>query len=246
MKKLQIFFVTAGALLLADAAAVSFLSYIHSGVIVTYILGTVLVLLGVFWQTVKKHIPKAVIFVFFCGLMLEALFVSFVYAYGSADTSEYDEDVLIVLGAGLTGEEVGPNLELRLALALEYYEKNPDVLIVVSGGKGKGEDITEALGMERYLVSHGVSAENIIKEEASTSTEENFRFSKELLDAYSDGGYTVSFVTNDFHVFRSSFHANSAGFAEVTYVSAPTPLYQVIPNGIRETMGIVKQIILRM
>lgn len=245
MKKIRLFFIFAGVLLLADALAVSFLSYIHSGVTVTYALGAVFVLLGVFWTEVKKYVPKAIVCVFFCGLILEALFVSFVYAYGNADTSGYDEDVLIVLGAGLIGEEVGPNLELRLELALDYYEKNPDVRIVVSGGKGEGEDITEALGMERYLISRGVPEESIIKEEASTSTEENFRFSKALLDGLSDGEYTVSFVTNDFHIFRSSYHAESAGFSDAAHIGAPTPLYQVIPNGIRETMGIVRQIILR-
>ncbi|NCU26351.1 YdcF family protein [Candidatus Nomurabacteria bacterium] len=65
---------------------------------------------------------------------------------------------------------ISPKLAKRLEAAIRYHTNNPDAMIVVCGGKGDQEDITEALAMERYLLSEGIPGDIIIREEKSTST----------------------------------------------------------------------------
>ncbi|WP_242855991.1 YdcF family protein [Ruminiclostridium josui] len=90
-------------------------------------------------------------------------------------------DSIIVLGAGLKGETPTLVLKNRLDYTLDYYKNNPDVKIIVSGGQGIGETITEAEGMKRYLVKHNVPENVILKEEKSTSTYENMVYSKKYM-----------------------------------------------------------------
>jgi uncharacterized SAM-binding protein YcdF (DUF218 family) len=57
-------------------------------------------------------------------------------------------DYLMVLGAGLRGSTISTTLLYRLESAIEFNKQYPDVKIIVSGGQGEGEDITEALAMK--------------------------------------------------------------------------------------------------
>ena len=55
------------------------------------------------------------------------------------------------------GDVPSKALELRLKAALKYARENEDTILVLSGGQGFGEDITEAKCMENYLTAHGIS-----------------------------------------------------------------------------------------
>ena len=86
----------------------------------------------------------------------------------------------VVLGAHVKGDVPSKALELRLKAALKYARENEDTTLILSGGQGFGEDITEAKCMENYLTAHGISQELLVLEEKSTSTKENLKFSDEL------------------------------------------------------------------
>ena len=45
--------------------------------------------------------------------------------------------------------------------------------------------------MEKYLIAKGIPKDKILKEEAATSTHENFKNSKEILDKYFDNTLLV-------------------------------------------------------
>ena len=92
--------------------------------------------------------------------------------------------------------------------------------------------------MERYLVAHGVPKEKIIKEQRSTSTEENLQFSKAMLTDILSEKYRTVLITNDFHVYRACRLAEQLGYANIAHVHAGTTWYMVIPNGIRECLAI--------
>jgi len=94
--------------------------------------------------------------------------------------------------------------------------------------------------MERYLIHRGVPSSVIIKEDRSTSTAENFEFSKALLDAHFSDAYEVAYSTNEYHVFRAGAIAESVGIEGASHVSGPSPWYAVIPGAIRECMAIVR------
>ena len=87
-----------------------------------------------------------------------------------------------MLGAGLKGDTPSLALERRLEKAAEYMNKNGNAIAIVSGGQGKGETISEAQAMENYLLNHGIREDRIIKEDNSTSTYENFEYSKLMMD----------------------------------------------------------------
>ena len=94
---------------------------------------------------------------------------------------------------------------------MEYLNKNPDLKVIVTGGQGPGETVTEAYAMEKYLINKGVMP-RIIKEDKATSTLKILIF-KEILDEISDKeDYSVIIVTNGFHMFRSKMIAERVGF----------------------------------
>ena len=53
-------------------------------------------------------------------------------------------DYVIVLGARVRGTKISNSLKQRLDRAIEYSEEYPNTVLVLSGGKGPGEEISEA------------------------------------------------------------------------------------------------------
>ena len=87
-------------------------------------------------------------------------------------------DYIIVLGAHVDGTRMTLALLERARRALLYLEENPGTKAVLSGGKGDGENISEAEAMYRYLTGHGINGDRLMREEESTSTKENLEFSR--------------------------------------------------------------------
>ena len=86
-------------------------------------------------------------------------------------------DYLVVLGAQVNGTKLSNSLRLRVERAGEYLEENPETKAVLSGGKGTGEDITEAEAMYRYLEKKGISPERLSERGAfPQNTSENLKF----------------------------------------------------------------------
>ena len=165
----------------------------------------------------------------------------------SKTTAEPEKaDVLIVLGAGIRGDLPSVVLRNRLDRALDCYEQNPDLLIIVSGGMGEGESSTEASVMKKWLVAAGVPADSIIEEGKSQSTEENFIFSFDIINrlfngsgAAAESNPRVAFVTTRFHVFRASRIAKKLGY-DVNGVSAKDFSPLIVNNYLRECAAITQ------
>ena len=105
------------------------------------------------------------------------------------------------------------------------------------------EDISEALAMERYLLSRGIPEESILREELAASTHENFANSKVILDGIFEEGYSVAVISNDFHLPRAALTAKRAGLDGVSRLHASTPFYMILPNAIREYMATAKYLL---
>ena len=191
----------------------------------------------------KKGALRAVRLVFtfgFCSVLLAfAGFCAFV-AVISTHTAGDGKDAVIVLGAGLKGGyTVSWTLAERLDKAAEYYENNPNVIIVVSGGQGEDEFVSEAYAMQQYLISKGVDEKNILLEDKSTSTRENFAFSKAVLDEFFSGSpYSNAFITNSFHCYRAGKYAETAGL-ELDFIPAKTPALMMPAYCARDFLGVI-------
>ena len=247
-KKLKIkkrLLLTIGIILILNAIVLFFTSNFNAGLLFALLLGLSFVLYGAFLDKLRDKLPAWLRTVYFACVSALLVFAMFLVSYGLSDTVSGNEDAIIVLGSGIRGELLTQGLKNRLDAAIECYEENEELIIVVSGGQGPQEDITEALAMERYLLSQGVPQERIIKEEQATSTFENFVNSKAILDNLFEGEYETAFVSNEYHIYRASSLARIAGFDTVTHAHSNTMWYTLVPSTLRETLAVVKLWIFR-
>ena len=229
-----------GIILTVNAVVLFFTSNFNVGLLFALLLGLSFVLYGAFLDKLRDKLPAWLRTVYFACVSALLVFVMFLVSYGLSDNVSGKEDAIIVLGSGIRGELLTQGLKNRLDAAIECYEENEDLIIVVSGGQGPQEDITEALAMERYLLSQGVPQEKIIKEEQATSTFENFVNSKAILDKLFEGEYKTAFVSNEYHIYRASSLARIAGFDAVTHTHSNTMWYTLVPSTLRETLAVAK------
>ncbi|MGH3268607.1 MAG: YdcF family protein, partial [Trebonia sp.] len=130
-------------------------------------------------------------------------------------------DYVVVLGAGLLdGGQVPRLLASRLERGRAVYKKlasrGADPLLIVSGGKGSDEQVSEAAAMARYLTARGFPPGRLILEDRSASTEENLLFSKAIMDQRrpptpGNAGARCVIVTSGFHAFRAAIIARRLG-----------------------------------
>ena len=233
-----------GIVIAAIGAVLYTMSNFNLGILMTMALGGVFFLWGLFYEKTKTGIFKIIRNVFVVGLCAELMLVGFLACYGNCDNIDYTEDAVIVLGAAVHGDQITMPLWHRLMAAVSYHEKNPDAYIVVTGGQGAQETVTEAYAMEKYLVQKGVDPDKIIKEEMATSTTENMRFSKDLLDDVLGNDYKVAVITNHFHIYRGVATAKKEGFGSVVHMHGGLEWYNVIPNYLRESLAVIKMWIL--
>lgn len=227
----------AGVLLIADAAAMAFIVNFNAGIIFTALLGAVLAGIGAFFNRIKKI--KWLSACFAAAFLMLAALLTFITVYGQNDTADYREEAVIVLGAGLRGEQVSSQLARRLDAAVSYCGKNPEAVVVVSGGQGADEDITEALAMERYLTEMGIPASRIIREEASDSTHTNLANSKAILDEKLSGAYRVTVITSNYHIYRASMTAQALGL-DCTHVHSGIAWYSIPVSFLRECAAVIR------
>lgn len=189
----------------------------------------VFALIGLMFATVTVRSRDLSLFTAITGLLsgyISFLLVSYViYAFIYSRLTRYpDADFVVVLGSGLRdGVWVTPLLASRLERGQQVYQalatrdKMRDrtrdrvgPMLIVSGGKGGDERLSEAEAMARYLAEHGVPADRVIKEDRSRSTEENLKFSKAIMER-SRPDYRCIVVTSNFHVFRAAIIARRVG-----------------------------------
>ena len=95
------------------------------------------------------------------------------------------------------------NIELMLLLIASPIVIVLFAMMVVTGGQGDDEHVSEAQCMYDYLTGHGVDGERIVLEDRSSNTWQNIRYTLEL---YQSGALEPSgkflLVSSDFHLRR--------------------------------------------
>ncbi len=244
----------AGILFVLLGAVCFFFSYIYQRMPHTYwgylcAVGVLFAVLGVIHiLSDERRLPRWLVR---CAHILGFLvFASFVAVEGALVQFAAREDIqtpdaVIVLGCGLDGDQPSQTLADRLDSTLTLLTHLPDdVPVVVSGGQGADEAVSEAQAMETYLTERGVPQERILKEERATSTQENLRYSVTLLEDYGYPHQSVTLVTSGFHMCRASFLANRAGLQIVYCYSAPLADYLKPTYYLREYVAFVKSFLL--
>ena len=122
---------------------------------------------------------------------------------GMYDQIDGEPQVMVILGCQV--KPWGPSILLqdRLDKALEYLETEPDMTVVVSGGQGPDEHISEARAMADYLMEQGIEQERILLEDQSHNTVQNLTLTRRLLDELGyDLEQDIVVVSNGFHLTR--------------------------------------------
>ena len=145
---------------------------------------------------------------------------------------------IIVLGAKVRGRKITDSLKRRLDSALEYLKEHPDVHVIVSGGQGNDEEVTEAYAMAQYLERAGIDCRRIIQEDASVNTLENLKFSRKLI---ADVDTPVGIVSNNFHVYRALRLAKKQGYAKPCGIPAKSDARYQVHYLVREFFALVKE-----
>ena len=173
-----------------------------------------------------------------CGLILFGVTEYFIIR-ASFGTPETQVDYLVVLGAKVRQD--GPSVSLwdRIYETVSYLNAHPDTIAIVSGGQGEDEPITEAKSMHDELVKLGISEDRIWMEYKATSTDENLRYSLDLIEEKTGRRpQTLGVLSSEYHLFRASLMAKKLGIEFVGVPAKTTKITQLINHVMREVAGV--------
>lgn len=144
---------------------------------------------------------------------------------------------VVVLGCRVYGERPSLSMVERLDAAYDYLMEHEASACVLSGGRGNGENITEAECMYRYLVDKGISPSRLYKEEGSATTRENLLYSQQLIKEQGLNP-VIAIATSEYHEYRAGQIAKKLG---ITYAAVPgrTAIWLFPTYYVRELYGIL-------
>ncbi|WP_071131441.1 YdcF family protein [Enterococcus timonensis] len=155
-----------------------------------------------------------------------------------------NQDFIIVLGAGLiNGQTVSPLLAARVDRAVNFYFKQLNKTgqaptLIMSGGKGNDEQISEAAAMKNYALSKGIPADLILLEDQAVNTLQNMTFSKKIILQKHPEPVRVIFTSSNYHIFRAALDARAVEL-KADGLGAKTAFY-FLPNAfLREFAAVI-------
>ena len=211
---------------------------------------------------IPRWVPVSVVTTCVAGVVALAVLCVLVFL-GAASSDKKNLDYVIVLGARVKEHTVSNSLKKRLDKAIEYAQENPDTILVLSGGRGPGEDVSEAEVMRQYLEYNGVRPEQLLIEDRSVSTVENIAYSKVVIEEHRnrdkkelvpltrrttsvpyaiapDKPLEIGVLTSNFHIYRARLTAEKWGIENVYGISADSDPVLFIHLCVRECASIVK------
>ena len=207
----------------------------------------------IFWDKLSDIIKKIkqkralriiykIVCVMIALLMIWVCVILGLMSYFAKRTPDKDATV-VVLGCQVLGNN-NPSLMLRKRIdaAFDYLVMNPQAKCVVSGGKGNGENISEAECIRNELIDKGIDENRIYMEDQSTDTSENIKFSAEIIKK-NGLNEKMAIVTDGFHEMRAALIAKRMGY-ECGAVSAKTPTYISANFTTREIIAVTAALLL--
>lgn len=214
------------------------------GNLLSLLLGVLLLVLPVFAVVLVLSlnawaIGLAALLFFLCSYfgVVFVVFLAYAIAYGRMST-RVEPAGIVVLGSRLIHGQVPPLLRSRLDKAVELYKRtSPKPILIPSGGQGLDESRAEGIAMAEYMLTVGVSEDDVLIEDKAVNTEENLKLSAQIFSASGRNGPLVA-VTNNYHVLRAALLARSLKLdAEV--IGAPTARYYLPSAFLREFAAVL-------
>ena len=169
--------------------------------------------------------------------------VGFLSAVIKEAKENYNDDLhyLFVLGGRIIGEETpSEHLLKRILKASEYLKSHPDTVAITCGGCFReGQTKSESLIIKEFLVRLGISEERILLEDKSTTTNENFRFGKKIIEEHSGKELfelKTGLLSSDYHLFRADIIARINGLPGLKKIGAKSTAKDFMRGALRELL----------
>ena len=163
------------------------------------------------------HLLRAVLWLCIVASAYLGIVTYLVYRQGQSDHTQR-ADAAVVLGAAVWVGNPSPVLKARLDHALELYQADTVSIIIVTGGVGTGDNMSEAEAGAAYLVAKGVPQKHILQEKNGKSTFQSLQGAVAL--AKINNIHSMLIVSDPFHMLRSIKMAGDLG--AIAYASPTT------------------------
>ena len=156
------------------------------------------------------------------GLLILVLYASgqfawIIWSYSSL-SGDGPADAALVLGAAADGVAPSPVFEERLRHAVDLYHRSRVSRLILTGGRGPGDALSEAEVGRDWAIANGVPADVILTETESRTTKQNLVNALPLIEANHVG--KILLVSDPLHMRRAMWMADTL---KLDAEPSPTP-----------------------
>ena len=155
-----------------------------------------------------------VVFLWGCALLA-------VFTFGRRDEAR-PADAIVVLGAAQYDGRPSPVLKARLDHAIRLYKRDLATTLILTGGVGVGDTVSEAEVGRRYAIRQGVPSRRILVESSGLSTEESMITVKQMMGARRLRSAVL--VSDRFHMLRLRLLASRMGIEAYSSPTRSSPI----------------------
>lgn len=138
-------------------------------------------------------------------------------------------DAIVVLGAAQYDGRPSPVFRARLDHAAVLFRRHLAPIVIVTGGTGTGDTVSEAVVGRRYLLAAGLPGTAVEAESAGRTSAPSVRAAADRV--HQRGGTRALFVSDGFHLLRLGVLARRFGLRAL---GSPAPNSPIISNSRRE------------
>jgi uncharacterized SAM-binding protein YcdF (DUF218 family) len=131
-------------------------------------------------------------------------------------------DAIVVLGAAQYNGHPSPVFRARLDHAAVLFRRGLAPHLLVTGGVGAGDTVSEAVAGLRYLVAERIDAAAVVAVATGRSTEPSLRAAADWIKAH--GGRRVILVSDGFHMLRLCLMARRLGLVPLGSPARRSPI----------------------
>jgi uncharacterized SAM-binding protein YcdF (DUF218 family) len=168
-------------------------------------------------------------------LALWALSLTSVHLWGRRDEAR-PADAIVVLGAAQYDGKPSPVLRARLDHALELYRQGLAPRLIMTGGTGPGDTVSEAVVGKRYAIREGVPADSILTEGEGLTSLQSMRGVAVLMTEH--GMKRAVLVSDPFHMLRLKLLSKRVGIEGYT---SPTRVSPISRNRAQERRFLLRE-----
>jgi uncharacterized SAM-binding protein YcdF (DUF218 family) len=171
---------------------------------------------------VPRLTPRRIAFTLLLGVLglYVASFLAVVAV--SREDQRAPTDAIVVLGAAQYNGKPSPVLRARLDHAFTLYQEGLAPTVVVTGGIGEGDRVSEATVGRQYLVSRGLPESAVVVRPEGRSTQSSIRAVAAW--ATEHRVHRVLLVSDPFHMLRLRLEADRSGLSASTSPTRTSPI----------------------